>query len=96
MGSTHGITDVSEKVKIMSSRRQHKGNERDCRTIVQQLVSSIPQDVLTGTSYKRKEKENGSQKKAVTFEDQDKEGEEVERNLAQDYLSGEKYGDESR
>ena len=32
-----------EKVKIMPSRRQHKENERDCRTIVQQLVSSIPQ-----------------------------------------------------
>ena len=27
---------VSEKVKIMPSRRQHKENERDCRTIVQQ------------------------------------------------------------
>ena len=34
---------VCEKVKIMPSRRQHKENERDCRTIVQQLVSSIPQ-----------------------------------------------------
>ena len=34
---------VSEKVKIMPSRRQHKENERDCRTIVQHLVSSIPQ-----------------------------------------------------
>ena len=33
---------VSEKVKIMPSRRQHEKNERDCRTIVQQLVSSIP------------------------------------------------------
>ena len=33
---------VSEKVKIMPSKRQHKENERDCRTIVQQLVSSIP------------------------------------------------------
>ena len=30
---------VSEKVKIMPSRRQHEENERDCRTIVQQLVS---------------------------------------------------------
>ena len=33
---------VSEKVKIMPSIRQHKDNERDCRSIVQQLVSSIP------------------------------------------------------
>ena len=32
----------SEKVKIIPSRRQHKENERDCRTIVQQLVSSKP------------------------------------------------------
>ena len=43
---------VSKKVKIMPSRRQHKENERDCRTKVQQLVSSIPQGVLTSTSYK--------------------------------------------
>ena len=33
---------VSEKVKIMPSIRQHKDNERDCRSIVQQLVCSIP------------------------------------------------------
>ena len=45
----------SEKVKIMPSRRQHKENETDCRTIVQQLVSSIPHEVLTSTSYGRKE-----------------------------------------
>ena len=54
---------VSEKVKIMPSRRQHKENERDCRTIVQQLVSSIPQNVLTSTSNKRKEHVNGTKKK---------------------------------
>ena len=36
---------VCEKVKIMPSRRQHKENERDCRTKVQQLVSSIPNNV---------------------------------------------------
>ena len=41
---------VKEKVMIMPSRRQHKENERDCRTIVQQLVSSIPHEVLTSTS----------------------------------------------
>ena len=35
---------VREKVKIMPSRRQHEENERDCRTIVQQLVSSIPHE----------------------------------------------------
>ena len=62
----------------MPSRRQHKENEMGCRTIVQQLVSSIPQNVLTSTSYKRKEHVNDTQKKTVTFEDQDKEGEETE------------------
>ena len=46
---------VSEKVKIMPSMRQHKDNERVCRSIVQQLVSSIPQEFLTSTSYGRKE-----------------------------------------
>ena len=81
---------VSEKVKIMPSRRQHEENERDCRTIVQQLVSSIPQEILTSTSYGQKEQGNSKRKKTVTFVDRDKEGEEVEHNLLQDYLSGEK------
>ena len=45
---------IREKVKIMPSRRQHEENERDCRKIVQQLVSSIPHEVLTSTSYGRK------------------------------------------
>ena len=54
---------VREKVKIMPSRRQHEENERDCRTIVQQLVSSIPQEILTSTSYGQKEQESGKQKK---------------------------------
>ena len=81
---------VRKKVKIMPSRRQHEENERDCRTIVQQLVSSIPQEILTSTSYGQKEQESGKQKKTVTFVDRDKEGEVVEQNLLQDYLSGEK------
>ena len=80
---------VREKVKIMPSRRQHEKNERDCRTIVQQLVSSIPHEVLTRTSYGRKEQESNTRRKTVTFVDQDKEGEKVERNLVQDCLSGE-------
>ena len=80
----------------MSSWRQHKEKERGCRTIVQQLVSSIPQEVLTSTSYKRKKQENGTQKKTVTFEDQEKEGEELERNLEHDFLPEEKDGEESR
>ena len=87
---------VSEKVKIMPSRRQHKENERDCRTIVQQLVSSIPHEVLTSTSYGRKKQRNGTQKKTVILVDQDKEGEKVERNLVQDCLSGETNGEKSR
>ena len=86
----------SEKVKIMPSRRQHKENERGCRTIVQQLVSSKPHEVLTSTSYRRKEQGKDTQKKTVTFEDQDKEGERVERNLVQDCLSGETNSEKSR
>ena len=79
---------VSEKVNIMPSRRQHKENESDCRTKVQQLVSSIPHEVLTSTSYRRKEQGNDTQKKTVTFEDQYKEGEKVERNLGEIVCSG--------
>ena len=54
---------VSEKVKIKTSRQQHKENERDYMTIIEQLVSSIPQEVLTsshtngenrGTTHERK------------------------------------------
>ena len=84
------------KVKIMPSRRQHKENERDCRTKVQQLVSSIPHEVLTKISYGRKKQGNDTQKKTVSFEDQDKEGEKVEPNLVQDCLSGETKGEKSR
>ena len=58
---------VSEKVKVMPSRRQHKENERGCRTIVQQLVSSITHGVLTSTSYGRKKQGNDTQKKTVTL-----------------------------
>ena len=80
---------VREKVKIMPSRRQHEENERDCRTIVQQLVSSKPHEVLTSTSCRRKEQGSNTRRKTVTFVDQDKEGEKVERNLVRDCLSGE-------
>ena len=37
---------VSEKIRIKLSRRQHEEYERYCRTVIQQLVSSIPQRVL--------------------------------------------------
>ena len=91
---------VREKVKIMPSRRQHEENERDCRTTVQQLVSSIPHEVLTSTFYGRKEQGSNTRRKTVTSEDQDKKGEKVERNLVQDQhpgqgsLSGESDVDE--
>ena len=87
---------VCEKVKTMPSRRQYKENERDCRTKVQQLVSSIPQNVLTSTSYKRKKLGYDTQKKKATFEDQDKECEKVEQNPRQDNLSGETNSEKSR
>ena len=87
---------VREKVKIMPSKRQHEENERDCRTIVQQLVSSILHEVLTSTSYGRKEQGSNTRKKTVTFVDQDKEGEKVERNLVQDFLSGETNNEKSQ
>ena len=87
---------VSEKVNIMPSRRQHEENERNCMTIAQQLVSSIPQNILTCTSYKRKEQVKRTQRNTVTFEDQDQKGEVVERNLGQESLSGEKVVDENR
>ena len=74
---------VSEKVKIMPSRRQHKDIERGCTTIVQQLVSSKPREVSTSTSNKRKEQGNDTQKKTVTFDDQQKEGEEIDQSLEQ-------------
>ena len=56
-------------------------------------MSSIPQTVLKSTSYKRKEQGNGTQKKTVTFEEQDQGGEEVEQNLGQENLSGEANGE---
>ena len=87
---------VSEKVKIMPSRPQHKENERDCRTIVQQKVSSIPHEVLTSTSYGRKEQGSNTQRKTVTFVAHDKEGEKVERILVQGCLSGKTNGEKSQ
>ena len=87
---------VSEKMKIMPSRRQHEENERDCRTIVQHLVSSIPHEILTSTSYGRKEQGSSTRRKTVTFVDQDKECEKVEQNLLQDCLSGEMNNEKSQ
>ena len=50
---------VTEKERIKLSRRQHEENKRCCRTVVQQLVSSLPQCVLWKTSCKKKEQEIG-------------------------------------
>ena len=87
---------VSEKAKIMPSRRQHEENQRDCRTIVQQLVSSIPHEILTSTSNGRKERGSSTRRKTVTFVDQDKKGKTVEQNLLQDCLSGETNDEKSQ
>ena len=48
------------------------------------------------TSYGRKEQVNDTRTETVTFEDQDGEGEEVERKLEQDCLSGKTNGEKSR
>ena len=95
-GAAMASLTVSEKVKIMPSTRQHKDNERDCRSIVQQLVSSKPHEDLTSTSYGRKEQGNDTRKKTFTFEDQDSDSEKVEQKLVQDCLSGETNGEKSR
>ena len=85
---------VREKVKIMPSRRQHEENERDCRTKVQQLVSSIPHEVLTSTSYGQKEQGSNTRRKTVTFVDQDKEGVKVEEPGARLFVRGDEQREE--
>ena len=90
------LLTVSEKVRIKTSRRQHQDNERDCRTVVQQLVSSIPRSVLVRTSFKEKRQEIRTEKKTVTFEEPDKEWIEVEpEKPEQENLSGESDVEES-
>ena len=51
---------------------------------------------MTSTSYKRKEQVKDTQRKTVTFEDQDQKGQKVEQNLGQESLSGEKVVDRNR
>ena len=90
MGSSYDIADSQGESEDFAIKRQHKENGRDCRTVAQQLVSSIPQSVLMKTSYKEKEQEIGTQKKTFTFEEPDKEKIEVEsKNPEQKILSGE-------
>ena len=72
------LLTVSEKERIKLSRRQHEENEKDCRTVVQLVVSSILQSVLMRTSYIEKEREMGIQRKTVTFEEPDQEWREIE------------------
>ena len=47
---------VSELARIRTLSCQHKENERDYRTVVHQLVYSIPQIVLMRTSYHTKKR----------------------------------------
>ena len=48
---------ISEIERIKLSTRQHEEKKSGCRTVVQQLVSSLPQSVLMKTSYKKKEQQ---------------------------------------
>ena len=59
-------------------------------------MPSIPLNVWTSTTYKRKEQVKGTQRKTVTFEDQDQKGEEVKQKLGQESLSGEKDNEGNR
>ena len=79
---------VSEKVKIKPSRRQHKKNERDCRI----SATSILDTPKRFDEYIIQTKRTGERdtKETITFEDHDQKGEEVEQNLGQESLSGEK------
>ena len=43
---TAAVASLTVREKVMPSRRQHEENERDCRTIVQQLVSSKPHQYI--------------------------------------------------
>ena len=85
----------SDKIRIKLSRRQHEENERDCRTVVKQLVPYVPKSVLTRTSYKEKEQEIGT-KKTVTFEEHDHGWIEIDsKNPEKENLSGESVFEES-
>ena len=95
MGSSHALLAVTEKVKSLTSRRQHEQIHRDCRTVVQQLLSSSPQSVLMSTSFKQKEQEIEKQRKTVTFENPDQKWGEVKENPEQENLSGESDVEES-
>ena len=48
----------SEKIRIKRSKRQHRWNEQDARTIVQQRVFSMPPIVLVQTSCKTKKRKD--------------------------------------
>ena len=82
---------VSEKTRIKPSRRQHRKIENGCRTVVQQLVPSIPQRLNEDiVQEKGTGDEIGTRKKTVTFE-ADSQGliDVVSKNSEQENLSGE-------
>ena len=56
METMHGLTITERPVAIRS-----RDVERDCRSIVNQLVNSIPKDVLLRTSYVERQKLTSSQ-----------------------------------
>ena len=68
----------------------------DCRTLVQQLVSSIPQRISRKTTYKTKEQEIGTQRKTVTFKAPDQGPMKIDSKYSeQESLSGESDTEES-
>ena len=58
------LLTASEKLRIKNyqSVSQQQENERDCRTVVQQLVSLKPRSVVNTTPYKKEEEKIGTQK----------------------------------
>ena len=82
------LTD-SEKLRIKHSRRQYKKNERGCRAVDQQRLSSTTQSVLMRKSFKTKEQDIRTQKKTVTFEAPDQGLIEVKSKISeQENVSG--------
>ena len=89
------LLTVSEKVRIMPSRRQHKENERDCRMVAQQLKPSIPQSGLMMTSSNQKEQEIGTQKKLSLLRIPIRNGENLKKTRSKKVLSRKKDVEES-
>ena len=88
MGGSSGITDSQLEGKDHAVQTTTQGEREGLWEIVQQLVSSIPHEVSTSTCYGQKEQGSNTRRKIVTFVDQVKKGEKVERILVQDCLTG--------